>query len=346
MIRQQIAALAAKKTKTGAYLRLIRADKPIGSWLLLLPCWWGQGMGWVLKGGAAPLDVMGAFTIGAFCMRSAGCIINDMWDRDFDKKVERTKNRPIAAGDISVKTAFGYLTAHMTAGLGILLTLHPHSVLVGAMSVPLIVVYPLCKRITYLPQLFLGLTFNWGVLVGVSSVCHTINWFVIAPLYASGIFWTLLYDTVYAHQDKKDDVAAGVRSSALLIGDTKVPLHVFNLAMTLLLSTSGYMAALNPLFHPWVAASSAALAASLHVTDLSSPQQCARFFKANKWFGLSIVFAIFVCGYLREEEEEKEERKREESENGFGANLHLRENIQLIKDVLSGERQIGWDLVK
>ena len=183
------------------YLLLARADKPIGTWLLLWPCCWSIGMV-APPGGLPDMWMLSKFALGAVVMRGAGCTINDMWDKDIDSKVERTRTRPLAAGAITPFQAAGFLGLQLTAGLGVLASLNTYSILLGASSLGLVVMYPLMKRVTHFPQLVLGLTFNWGALLGASAVLGHTPWEICLPLYCGSVFWTLTYDTIYAHQDK------------------------------------------------------------------------------------------------------------------------------------------------
>ena len=198
----------------------MRLDRPVGIWLLLLPSLWGIVLA---LGGAHNIDIrtlyiIVLFTLGAVIMRGAGCVINDIWDRDIDKQVERTRTRPIASGEISVKKALMFLATLLLMGLIILLQFNITTVILGIITLPLIISYPLMKRITWWPQLFLGLTFNFGVLMGWSAIAGGIG---LSPilLYIGAIFWTVGYDTIYAHQDKDDDGLIGVKSTALKFGD-------------------------------------------------------------------------------------------------------------------------------
>ncbi|KAG8906026.1 Para-hydroxybenzoate--polyprenyltransferase, mitochondrial precursor (PHB:polyprenyltransferase) [Tulasnella sp. 403] len=172
---------------------------------------------------SVPLTYLGLFGTGAFLMRSAGCTINDMWDRNLDKAVERTKNRPLARGDLTFNQSLGFLSVQLTAALAVLLQLNWYSIALGASSLSVVTVYPFMKRVTYWPQFVLGLAFNWGAMLGWSAVAGAVDWAVCAPLYAGSICWTLVYDTVYAHQDKTDDVKVGIRSTALLFGERTLP---------------------------------------------------------------------------------------------------------------------------
>uniref|UniRef100_A0A8C0TLB3 4-hydroxybenzoate polyprenyltransferase, mitochondrial n=1 Tax=Canis lupus familiaris TaxID=9615 RepID=A0A8C0TLB3_CANLF len=221
------------------YLRLMRLDKPIGTWLLYLPCTWSIGL--AAEPGCFPdWYMLSLFGTGAVLMRGAGCTINDMWDRDYDKKVIRTANRPIAAGDISTFQSFIFLGGQLTLALGILLCLNYYSIALGAASLLLVITYPLMKRITYWPQLALGLTFNWGALLGWSAIKGSCDLSICLPLYFSGIMWTLIYDTIYAHQDKRDDALIGLKSTALRFQEnTKQWLSGFGVAMLGALSLVG-----------------------------------------------------------------------------------------------------------
>ncbi len=202
------------------YAYLGRFDRPIGIWLLLLPGWWSimlasdgvtrmDGRAWV---------IFALFGLGAVVMRAAGCVVNDLWDRRLDAQVERTKQRPLASGAVSVENAFAFLFVLLLIGFVILLQFNPLTILLGVLSLPLIAAYPLMKRITWWPQLFLGFTFNFGALMGWSAVTGAIELPALL-LYVGGIFWTLAYDTIYAHQDKEDDALAGIKSTARLFGE-------------------------------------------------------------------------------------------------------------------------------
>ncbi|KAH8830715.1 UbiA prenyltransferase family-domain-containing protein [Flagelloscypha sp. PMI_526] len=218
------------------YLHLMRLDKPSGASLLYLPC--------------NTLWYMGLFGAGALVMRGAGCTINDMWDRTLDKAVDRTKNRPLARGDITIPQAWTFLAAQLGVGLAVLLQLNWYSILLGAASLSVVSIYPFMKRITYWPQAVLGIAFNWGTMLGWSAVANSVAWEVCLPLYAGGIAWTLVYDSIYAHQDKVDDVKVGIRSTALLFGDNTRPILAALSTTSLgLISFSGYLNSQGPLFY-------------------------------------------------------------------------------------------------
>ena len=276
------------------YLRLARADRPIGTWLLVLPCWWGLA----LATPAAPdWRLMALFAAGSLVMRGAGCTVNDIADKDFDTRVARTATRPIASGEISVPQAFLFLGLQLLLGLAVLMQFNTFSILLGISSLVLVAVYPFMKRITYWPQLFLGLTFNWGALVGWSVVTGNLA----APaltLYAAGIFWTLGYDTIYAHQDKEDDVLIGVKSTALKFGAATKPwLAGFYVITIVLLAGAGSLAGLGWSFYAALSLGALHLALQTRNVDITDPKDCLAKFKSNRDFGL-IVFAGIVSGQL------------------------------------------------
>jgi 4-hydroxybenzoate polyprenyltransferase len=276
------------------YAVLSRWDRPIGTWLLLLPCWWGLALP------NEPFDVWLAllFGIGAVAMRGAGCTINDLADRDFDRRVERTRNRPLAAGRIGVPGALLWVAAQCLVGLAVLLQLGPLAVLVGFASVPLMLLYPFMKRITWWPQAFLGITFNWGVLVGYAAVTGTLGP-ATAVLYLAGIAWTLGYDTIYAHQDKADDALIGVRSTARLLAErTTLWLWGFYGATMALLTLAGLLGGKSLLFFALLPVIGWTLARQIRTVDLDDPESCLREFRANRTTGL-LVTAALALGTVR-----------------------------------------------
>ncbi len=278
------------------YFRLARLDRPIGTWLLLFPCWWSLALA-AEPDGWPDLWLMILFGIGALVMRGAGCIVNDMVDRDIDAKVARTATRPLASGQLNLTQAYGFLGLLLAIGLVILLQLSPTAIWLGVASLILVVTYPFMKRITWWPQAFLGLTFNWGALMGWAAVRDEVAWPAVL-LYAAGFFWTLSYDTIYAHQDKADDLLVGVKSTALRLGkDTKTWLLGFDAAMLVLLVLTGatagigwiyYLAVLGVAFHlKWQQAD----------VDLDDPKDCLAKFRSNRAIGW-ILLAGIVLGRL------------------------------------------------
>ncbi|XP_059523160.1 4-hydroxybenzoate polyprenyltransferase, mitochondrial isoform X1 [Myotis daubentonii] len=294
------------------YLRLMRLDKPIGTWLLYLPCTWSIGL--AAEPGSFPdWYMLSLFGTGAVLMRGAGCTINDMWDRDYDKKVTRTATRPIAAGDISTFQSFIFLGGQLTLALGVLLCLNYYSIALGAASLLLVITYPLMKRITYWPQLALGFTFNWGALLGWSAVKGSCDPFVCLPLYFSGIMWTLIYDTIYAHQDKRDDALIGVKSTALRFREnTKQWLSGFSVAMLGALSLVGVNTDQTVPYYTALAAVAAHLTHQIYTLDIHRPEDCWEKFASNRTIGL-IVFLGIVLGNLWKEKKTDETKKNTDS---------------------------------
>ncbi len=276
------------------YLRLARLDRPIGTWLLLFPCWWGIAMA---SGSWPSLWLMILFGVGAVVMRGAGCTYNDIVDRDFDGRVARTADRPIPSGAVSVKQAVAFMAAQALIGLVILLQLGRTAILLGVLSLVLIFIYPLMKRVTWWPQFFLGLAFNWGALMGPAAVLDTVPAWSIA-LYIGGIFWTLGYDTIYAHQDKEDDALIGVKSSARFLGErTRPALFFFYGAAILLFALAGKLAGLAAPYYALLAAGAVQLAWQAARIDIDDPADCLAMFKSNRVFGW-VVLAAGVAAHV------------------------------------------------
>ncbi|XP_061673035.1 4-hydroxybenzoate polyprenyltransferase, mitochondrial [Syngnathoides biaculeatus] len=286
------------------YLRLMRLDKPIGTWLLYLPCTWSIAL--AAEPGCLPdLGMLGLFGTGAVLMRGAGCTINDMWDEDFDKKVSRTATRPIACGDVSRLQALVFLGGQLSLALGVLVCLNYYSIALGAASLSLVVTYPLMKRVTYWPQLVLGLAINWGALLGWAAVRGACDWSVCLPLYFSGVMWTLTYDTIYAHQDKEDDVKVGVKSTALRFGEqTKPWLCGFTAAMMAGLVMAGVHAEQTLPYYVSLAAVTFHLMHQISTLDMDKPEDCWKKFVSNRNLGLVLLLGI-IAGNLWKEREEK-----------------------------------------
>jgi 4-hydroxybenzoate polyprenyltransferase len=274
------------------YLRLARLDRPIGTWLLLFPCWWGAAL--ATNGWPDPW-LIALFAVGAVVMRGAGCTYNDIVDRDFDARVARTADRPIPSGAVSVRQAVAYMGVLMALGLAVLLQLNSFAIGVGTLSLVLVFTYPLAKRITYWPQAVLGLTFNWGALVGWAAVHGSLDSAAIT-LYAAGFFWTLGYDTIYAHQDKEDDLLIGVKSSALRLGAATRPwLFAFYGVTALLLGTAGWLAGLG---WPWwigLGAATTHMAWQASRVDIDDPAHCLSMFRANRWIGWLVLAGIVAA---------------------------------------------------
>ena len=273
------------------YLRLARLDRPIGIWLLMFPCWWSTAL--ASTGWPDPW-FLALFALGATVMRGAGCTLNDIADRDFDAKVARTATRPIASGAIGVRQAALFMVALSLAGLLVLLQFNLLTMVVGTASLLLVAVYPFAKRITDWPQAVLGLTFNWGALVGWTAVRGDLGWSPLC-LYAAGVAWTLGYDTIYAHQDKEDDAIVGVRSTALRLGATTRPWLIgFYAAATALLALAGGLAGLGAAFWPALAIVAAHFVWQIARLDINNPKRCLALFKSNARTGLLVFVAILL----------------------------------------------------
>ena len=224
------------------YLRLARLDRPIGSWLLLMPCWWSVGLAGMHAGRFPSVWHIILFFIGAFAMRGAGCTWNDLVDRDLDGLVERTRSRPIPSGQVTVTQATIFMLAQALVGLLVLIQFNRFTVVTGLASLLVVVVYPYMKRITYWPQIFLGLAFSWGALMGWPATFGRLDWPALV-LYAGSISWVIGYDTIYAHQDREDDLLIGIKSTALLFGErTPQMLATFYTGAVALIAVAGLMA--------------------------------------------------------------------------------------------------------
>lgn len=276
------------------YARLMRLDRPIGTWLLLWPCLWGLAMaaqGW------PDWRIVLLFAVGALVMRGAGCVINDLYDRHLDAQVERTASRPLASGALSVTQALVFLGGLLLIGLSILLQFNRFTQGLGLLSMAVVIVYPLAKRVTWWPQLVLGLAFNWGALMGWTAVYGSL---APAPflLYASGIFWTLGYDTIYAHQDKRDDALIGIKSLALRLGDeSRAWLAGFYSFSLILLTMAGYETGLGLGFYLVLPLAIVHATYQLVTWRMDDPANCLQRFRWNRDYGL-IVFIAILCGWL------------------------------------------------
>ncbi len=280
------------------YLRLSRLDRPIGTWLLLLPCWWSMALANIASNGGLPdPQMMGLFALGALVMRGAGCTLNDLVDRDYDGRVARTATRPIPSGDVSVKQAIAYLIVQLLIGLLVMLQFNTYTIALGISSLALVAIYPFAKRFTYWPQFVLGLTFNWGALLGWTAIQGSLAWPPVI-LYIAGVAWTLGYDTIYAHQDKEDDVLIGVKSTALKFGAaTKKWLALFYTLTSALIIYSVYM--INPSwpFYGLVLLAIMHLGWQIMAVNIDDPDKCMIIFKSNRDFGL-ILFVALVFGSM------------------------------------------------
>lgn len=238
---------------------------------------------------------MALFFIGAVVMRGAGCVVNDLWDRELDQKVERTRCRPIASGAVSVRQAVVFLGLLLLIGASILFSMSPLTIALGIGVLPLIVLYPYMKRITYWPQLFLGITFNFGALMGWSAVTGTLGWPAFA-LYIGGIFWTIGYDTVYAHQDKEDDIMAGIKSTALKFGRaSKVIVSGFYVAAFICFAAAFMMVKGMIISAVLLIIPAAHFVWQMKIWDMDDQAGSLAIFKSNRIFGLLFLFCVFAA---------------------------------------------------
>ena len=280
------------------YLRLARADRAIGTWLLLWPCWWSIPLAAAWQDEAPSLFLLLLFGLGALTMRAAGCTVNDLIDRKIDAKVARTADRPLASGQLSVPQALVFLVALLTISLVILLQLSETAILLGVASLLLVFPYPLMKRITYWPQAWLGLTFNWGALMGWAAVTGAVAWPALL-LYLAGVFWTLGYDTIYAHQDKEDDALIGVKSTALRLGgDSRLWLAGFYAVAILLLTAAGWSAGSAWPYFLGVSAMAGHFVWQIVTLDIDDPHNCLARFKSNRNAGALLFVGILLAGLL------------------------------------------------
>ncbi len=280
---------------TQPYAQLMRLDRPIGWWPLLLPCWWGLFLAQASQGGGLPnLWFAFLFLVGAIVMRGAGCTLNDIVDRDYDGRVTRTKGRPIPSGRVSVKQALVFLLAQCLLGLAVLLQFNSYTIALAMASLLIVAIYPFMKRITNWPQLVLGLAFNWGALVGWSAVEGSLSWPPIM-IYLGGIFWTLAYDTIYAHQDREDDVLIGVKSTAVHFGEnTKGWLGGFFALALISIDTALWLAGASFIAHMGVAFAAVHAGWQIKRFETNNSTLCLRLFKSNRDFGLIIASFLFL----------------------------------------------------
>ncbi len=275
-----------------AFAVLARFDRLIGAWLLFLPGLWSI----LLARTTLPetLRLIALFALGSLVMRAAGCVVNDMWDRDMDRQVTRTAARPLASGALRMRQAALFLAVLLAIGLTILLQLGRAAQALGVLSLLLVALYPLAKRVTWWPQAVLGITFGWGAPMGYAAATGRLDPVALA-LYAAAFAWILGYDTIYAHQDREDDALVGVRSTARLFAASTRPFLAACYAATiLLLAAAGWLAALGPWFYPALAAPAALLAWQVATLDIHDPAGCLRRFKLNREAGLLVGLAILA----------------------------------------------------
>jgi 4-hydroxybenzoate polyprenyltransferase len=279
---------------TRPYLRLARLDRPIGSWLLLMPCWWSAGLAGMASDRLPSFMHIVLFFIGAFAMRGAGCTWNDLVDRDLDGKVERTRSRPIPSGQVTATQAAIFMIAQALVGLAVLLQFNLYTIMTGLASLLVVAIYPFMKRVTYWPQIFLGLAFSWGALMGWPAAFGRLDAAAFV-LYAGSIAWVIGYDTIYAHQDREDDMMIGIKSTALLFGqNTPAMLTVFYTVAVVLIGIAGVMAGGSWIFMLGLLAFAVHLSWQVVTIDIDDPAHCLKLFRANRDAGLILFMAMLL----------------------------------------------------
>ncbi len=274
------------------YIHLARLDRPIGGWLLFLPGLWSISLGAATVREGAMLVAL--FLVGAFLMRAAGCVVNDMWDRDMDRLVTRTAGRPLASGALRMRQAAGFLAGLLAISFVILMQLNGLAIALGVGSLLLVVSYPLAKRVTWWPQLMLGFTFGWAAPMGYAAATGRIDGPALL-LYAAAIAWILGYDTIYAHQDREDDALVGVRSTARLFAERTRPFLVACYGATMvLLGLAGWLAGLSGLYFAGLLVPAALLVRQVARLDIDNPALCLRLFHANREVGFAIGLAVML----------------------------------------------------
>ena len=282
------------------YLRLARLDRPIGSWLLLLPCWWSAAIASAMAHDVSRLPItLALFFVGAFAMRGAGCTWNDITDRDLDAKVERTRSRPIPARQVTVRQALVFLVAQALVGLAVLLQFNRFAIATGIASLAIVAIYPFMKRITWWPQAVLGLAFSWGALMGFAVLLGRIGLPGLV-LYAGSIAWVIGYDTIYAHQDTEDDALIGVKSTArLFAARTHSALVVFYSLAVILIGVAMWLSGSGPAGWAGLAAFAVHLGWQIARLDIGDPALCLRIFKSDRDAGLLLFAGLLVDALMR-----------------------------------------------
>lgn len=275
------------------YLRLGRFDRPIGTWLLLFPCWWSQTLAELDSGEPVPdIKYLALFVAGAIAMRAAGCAYNDYVDRDIDAKVERTALRPIPSGQVSPTAALAFVAACGLAGLTVLLNFNTFTIWLSIASLAVVLMYPFAKRVTGYPQIVLGFVFNWGALSGWAAIKGSLGWPAIA-LYAGCILWTVGYDTIYAHQDREDDAMLGLGSTALTFGDDTVTVvGALYLSAVALWMLAGTLAGAHLIFYVAVTLVFLQMSWQVSTLETSNAANCLQRFRSNRDVGIAVFLGL------------------------------------------------------
>ena len=278
------------------FIELIRLKKPIGFMLLFWPCAWGLTLAYDFSNDLSNyFFYLSLFFLGSVLMRSAGCIVNDILDKELDKKVYRTKNRPIASGRVSIKLSLTYVVFLCFIALLVLLNFNTLTIILALSSMPLAFSYPLMKRYTYWPQLFLGITFNYGLILGWTSINNEID-LIIIIFYLGAIFWTLGFDTIYGYQDIKDDEIIGVKSTSIKYKkNPKLFLIICYLIFIVSLILVGFFMKFNTLFYFFILFPIAHLFFyQIYIFNYKNPKNCLKVFKSNNFFGVVVLFNILI----------------------------------------------------
>jgi len=280
------------------FARLARWDRPIGWWLLMWPCWWSAALASAAADMPPSPATLALFMLGAILMRGAGCTYNDILDRDIDARVERTRSRPIPSGAVSTEAATLFMLAQAFAALLVVLQFNTVTIVTAFASLAIVALYPLAKRVTDWPQVVLGFAFSWGALVGWTSVTGAL---ALAPilLYAGAILWTVGYDTIYAHQDRRDDAVIGVRSTARLFGTHTRPAVAGCYALTAALFAAAlWSAGSGPASFLGLALFAAHLGLQVTRVSTDDPASCLAAFRSNRWAGFLFFGGLVLDGFV------------------------------------------------
>ncbi len=281
--------------KIQPFVQLARYDKPIGFMLLFWPCIWSLLLYSLHVGELVPVSFFILFFIGSIVMRGAGCTWNDFLDKDYDKSVKRTKDRPLASSKIKITTAIFFLIIQLCVGLLILIQFNKLTIIFGCLSLIPVFIYPLMKRITWWPQVFLGITFNWGALLGWMSVSNNFSSIYPLLLYIACIFWTIGYDTIYAHQDKDDDLLLNLKSSAIKLGEnTKYALLIFYSIFFIIFSVILLNLSNSLIIHIAILSLLVHLVSQIIYLDIDNSERCLKVFKSNNLLGIQISFFLIL----------------------------------------------------